>query len=212
MNEIAKREKSFFEKWISLFLFCMLLFHFAFTLHYNITEREKLSELERRYYEPLFKQNFKIYAPNVPDESTQLIIKYQTKKAGWSGWINPGVQLYQQIQRNRFSTAHNSFLLYKLAIHDLNYGSLAAQFYAQKNTIPVKDFTDFQTNYLSTSVDFKHTKDYLLKEIKSISGDTEVIKIKCALLTAKFAAPQSHSYNTAVSSPKIEFFEFDFPL
>lgn len=209
MNTTVKGGKSFFEKWISLFLLLVLLFHFAFSLQTNLTDFEKRSRFQSFYFEPLFKQNFKIFAPDVPVESTQLYLKFYTATGGWSRWINPGLEIYTQLANNRFSKAHYSFLFYQLAIHNLQYCDSAARYYANKNSISASDFEAFKMHYLATSSEFIGTRKYISHLIKERAVDKQVLKIKCCLQTTQFAAPQLQSKSWESGQPKFAFFEIE---
>lgn len=122
MNISTKREKQSFGILLSLFFLVLLLLHFTFTIAYQFREADysrPLSLLSKQYTEPLFTQNFKIFAPDVPDIKYKLFVRYAADGKNFSSWQNVGAPLVVKHQKNRIASSGYEYLIYKNAISEL---------------------------------------------------------------------------------------------
>ncbi len=122
MSKIAGAEKLVFSKSVSLFLFLFFSLHLILTTIYQFREpnyNSYLSRLSKLYSEPLFIQNYKIFAPNVPLATYKLFIRYGDNAKQLTPWIAHGAALLNAHQQNRFSPAGYEYLLYKNAVNEL---------------------------------------------------------------------------------------------
>ena len=199
MNSIHKREKQTLGIVVSLFLLLLLVFHFTLTLIYNFRNIEKetpLTQFATAYTEPLFTQNFKIFAPNVPTINYKLFVRYFDKQKGWTDWKNQGTALQEEHQRNRFSSAGYEYLIYKNAINELLYAREDALYYATKNKIPKKDFVKYVNNSMRNSLHFHSVKIYLQSLLRE---NFSTKKMECALRVEKLkdASFEPNSWQSA---------------
>lgn len=73
---------------------CILACHFILIAIYNFTDlSEKSSVLSlaaHRYVQPLFFQNFKLFAPDPPKSHREIYFRIEDSNGNKSNWINPG--------------------------------------------------------------------------------------------------------------------------
>ncbi len=122
MNTTTKREKQHLEILLSLFFLLLLVLHFALTIAYQFRElnyTSRLASLSKQYTEPLFTQNFKIFAPDVPEIKYKLFVRYASDGKNFSSWQNVGAPLILKHQQNRISSSGYEYLIYKNAITEL---------------------------------------------------------------------------------------------
>lgn len=122
MNTTTKSEKQSFGLLLSLFFLVLLLLHFTLTIAYQFRELDytsRLAGLAKQYTEPLFTQNFKIFAPDVPDIKYKLFVRYAADGKNFSAWQNVGAPLVVKHQKNRIASSGYEYLIYKNAISEL---------------------------------------------------------------------------------------------
>ena len=196
MNTISKGEKPVFAKRISLFLLFLLVLNFSISLVYNFTDVNGKPVLMKQYMEPLFTQNFKIFAPEVPTEKYELFVRYFYDKGVWSSWEKPGEIIRQQYQFNRFSSSGYEYLLYKNAVNELIYAREDAVFYAEKNKIRSDNFGVYVNNSIRQSKHFGFVKYYLRSVwLKKFPNRDFPKRINCVLSIKKITGLSNASIN-----------------
>ena len=185
MNSIHKREKQTLGIVVSLFFLLLMLLHFAITLVYNFRDTESetvLTRFAKAYTEPLFTQNFKIFAPDVPMVKYKLFVRYQNKNKVWTPWQNRGATLLEQHQRYRFSSTGYEYLMHKNAINELLHARADAIYYATKNKIPIRDFDRYVNSSIQHSKYFRFVSDYLISiQKRNFSTESLPKYIECSL-------------------------------
>ncbi len=160
------------------------------------------------YMEPLFTQNFKIFAPSVPEQTTQLFIKWNSSKNGWSKWENPSQDLLHTFQSNRFSPQRYPYLIFKKIEHDLFFVKEAAIYFAETKKIPKHEFPAFRQNYLNKSLEWKLTKKHLFAWCRKAYPNQAFLKIKCCFIQTPITPPKGAKRVTAQDRSSYTFFEF----
>jgi hypothetical protein len=89
---LGRKKESFFsmskKQILVVFLWSAMLIHFSFSLIYNLQELpvpEKMRHMSNMYVAPFFHQNWKLFAPTVPEYSTDLEVRYFNAN-GWTTW------------------------------------------------------------------------------------------------------------------------------
>lgn len=84
-----------------------LAFHFFLVLVYNLSDlTPKTSFLKRaayRYVQPLFFQNFKLFAPDPPKSYREIYFRIEDSYGNKSNWINPGKKDLEIHSKFRFT-------------------------------------------------------------------------------------------------------------
>jgi len=70
-------------------LVTLFVIHFTFTLIYSFggSNSGKISHLSQRYMVPMFHQNWKLFAPEMPKYNSDLQYRFANDK-GWSNWLD----------------------------------------------------------------------------------------------------------------------------
>lgn len=70
-------------------LISLLLIHFGITLIYcfRADKTDKISHIARQYMLPLFHQNWKLFAPDLPEYNCDLEYRFSNDH-GWSNWLD----------------------------------------------------------------------------------------------------------------------------
>jgi len=77
-------------RWFTLVLLAALIGHFVLTIIYSLQGAPvppPVREISNRYAIPLFHQNWKLFAPQVPEYDNQLEYRFQSPE-GWSEWAD----------------------------------------------------------------------------------------------------------------------------
>lgn len=86
---------------------CILAYHFILITIYNFSDlSEKTSVLSRaahRYVQPLFFQNFKLFAPDPPKSHREIYFRIEDSNGNKSNWINPGKKDLEIHSKFRFT-------------------------------------------------------------------------------------------------------------
>lgn len=86
---------------------CILANHFNLIAIYNFSDlSEKSSVLSRaahRYVQPLFFQNFKLFAPDPPKSHREIYFRIEDSNGNKSNWINPGKKDLEIHSKFRFT-------------------------------------------------------------------------------------------------------------
>jgi hypothetical protein len=72
-----------------LFSILMLCVHFVFVVAYSFRDQlpNQATPLVDRYVVPMFHQNWKLFAPDLPKNDTQLEYRYY-REGGWYDWVD----------------------------------------------------------------------------------------------------------------------------
>ncbi len=86
---------------------CILICHFLLIAVYNFSDlSEKSSVLSRaahHYVQPLFFQNFKLFAPDPPKSYREIYFRIEDNNGNKSNWINPGKKDLEIHSKFRFT-------------------------------------------------------------------------------------------------------------
>ena len=91
--------------WLSVLLAGGLIIHFGAVLLASFSTTylpEKVWYVVAPYVNPIFYQNFKVFAPEPPTQSRSVLFRYRNDQ-GWSDWRWPGFEHLYYLQRNRLS-------------------------------------------------------------------------------------------------------------
>jgi hypothetical protein len=132
--------------------------------------------------EPLFTQNFRIFAPDAPVQTIELYIKVDDQTTGWSKWQNPSKPDFYSFQKNRFSPKRYTYLIYTKAAEELRYVDEAAKYYATKEKITAQEFNEFRKKYLLKSTEYLSAKKSILSYLKQNGTNQKIRSIKCCLI------------------------------
>jgi hypothetical protein len=73
---------------------CILAIHFILIIIYNFSDFSEnpnlLKQVAYRYVQPLFFQNFKLFAPDPPKSYREIYFRIEDANGNKSSWINPG--------------------------------------------------------------------------------------------------------------------------
>lgn len=73
---------------------CILAYHFLLIAIYNFSDLSEnstvLKRAAHRYVQPLFFQNFKLFAPDPPKSHREIYFRVEDSYGNKSNWINPG--------------------------------------------------------------------------------------------------------------------------
>jgi Family of unknown function (DUF5819) len=183
----SKREQPFLVLGFALFFFVWILFHFSSTLLYNFIEPPSRPAFITAYVEPLFTQNFKVFAPDAPVQTNQLYIKYYSTEGGWSNWENPDRTNFSSFQINRLSSKRSLHLIYREAIHQLQYADAAVNYYVEKKQIRSDSIPAFRKEYLNKENHLNGVKNLLNYYIESANKNKPIEKVKCCIVSCKIA-------------------------
>ena len=207
MNTQFKREKLFFAKGVSLFFLFVLGLHFSISLSYNFNEITKQPAFVSSYMEPLFTQNFKIFAPDVPTVKHELFVRYYFDNGKWSSWNKPGEHLLQAFQKNRFSSSRYEYLLHKNAVNELILAQADANYYAKKNKVAPELYKSFLANSIRSSQHVFFVEDYLMAEWRNKFPKQNLPKhIVYALSIQKISPPSYADSGSQALQPEYLYF------
>ena len=175
------KEKHPWINWVSLFLMVVLSIHFIFSIAYSfIPENRWLM----RYMEPLFTQNFKIFAPNVPETESSFFISYHTMDQGWSNWQAVGLKDRNLVQNNPFSTHRVPLLISQHTLHNLHYIVETACYYHKAHQIKSTTLVNCNANEIKHLPEYKEVQKYCIDYLSKQISTTSPIKFKCCLVTS----------------------------
>ncbi len=206
MNKL--KEKQQWINWVSLFLLLLLIVHFTLSLAYSFLPESKRL---KGYMEPLFTQNFKIFAPNVPETESSLFISYFTKSQGWSSWQAVGLQDRNSAQTNTFSTHRFSLLIHQNTLHNLHYIVETAAYFNQQYKKKSTSIINCAANEIRYLPEFKYAQkycqDYCTKQFPTSSD----LKFKCCLVTSAISEKNMDVSPIFSTTTKFDFLYFNQP-
>lgn len=86
---------------------CILACHFILIAIYNFSNKSEkssvLSLAAHRYVQPLFFQNFKLFAPDPPKSHREIYFRIEDSNGNKSNWINPGKKDLEIHSKFRFT-------------------------------------------------------------------------------------------------------------
>ncbi len=188
-----KRAQPVFEKRVALFFYSLLMFHFLLLAIYAFqpfVNNSFLRSLSKSYVEPLFTNNFKIFAPNVPTLHYSLFIRSREKGKTWSAWQNKTAQIEMAHRKNRFSAVNYACVLQQNAIRELLSAHADAE--ARKfNT------SDDRRKFFRNSLHFYRAKYYLKQNyISNAYSSEKEIEWQCAVRCEPLVAIDSKNIST----------------
>ena len=209
MTSNSKREQPYLAQGFALFFFVLILFHFTITLLYNFIESPSRPAFITAYMEPLFTQNFKVFAPDAPIQTTELYLKYYSTKSGWSNWENPDRNNFSRFQSNRLSPKRSLHLIYREAIDQLQYADATLNYYTVKNQIKSDSISTNRKEYLHSASHLNGVKKLLNYYLESPNKSKSIERVKCCLISNRiqlFASKKDEMKHKTDYS----FFEFEF--
>ncbi len=98
------------------------------------------------YVDPLFYQNYKVFAPDPPTQSRAVVFRFHTQD-GWSPWQWPGFEHLYEMQANRLSVHSELFDMSEGMADNLYLTMQKERFSMEKSSESFKDYPAVQLCY-----------------------------------------------------------------
>lgn len=206
MNKL--KEKQQWINWVSLFLLFLLVVHFTLSLAYSFLPESKRL---KSYMEPLFTQNFKIFAPNVPETESTFFISYLTKSKVWSSWQAVGLYDRNLVQTNPFSTHRIPLLIHQNTLHNLHYIVETASYYQKQHQKKSTTIIDCSANEIKHLPEYRYAQKFCLDYCTQQLAATSLVQIKCCLITSAISDKKTDVALCNSSNAKFAFVYFNLP-
>lgn len=166
-----KRKTKMASWWITLvFISGFLVFHFSLLFINDMPSNYlsiKFGRFINAYVDPIFAQNWTLFAPNPISTNDDILVKYYYIKNGTthiSPWTDISDSLIQQIQRNRISSYSTVEIMFSNAVSSLS-NTMAS---LPSEAIKQRPITTSELKSLEKSPEYQLIKNYSIIYGKSI--------------------------------------------